>query len=151
MSWADFFALTQEVSYAYVQSLKGKSYQHHSPRRRHPMHVLKNGHSVIGVFVLLCLAIAFLGCATTSQMQALEEKTQQALETAEKALKDAQSAKAGVEDSARYSREAAAGARRAENAASRAEKAAIASEASADRAERMAKKSEDIFNRLTAK
>ncbi|MBW1678273.1 MAG: hypothetical protein JRF30_04605 [Deltaproteobacteria bacterium] len=37
-----------------------------------------------------------MGCATTSQIQALEEKTQQALKKAEEALKECQSAIARV-------------------------------------------------------
>lgn len=44
----------------------------------------------------LCLGVGLLGCATTSQIQALEEKTQQALKKAEEALKECQSAIARV-------------------------------------------------------
>ena len=122
------------------------------------MGVLKNGRSVMILFLLSCLGIALLGCATTSQIEALEEKNRLAMETAEKALKEAQSVQAAVKDSARYSSEAAAGTQRAEsaaskagNAAARAERAATAAEDSADRAEQMAKKSEHIFERMTGK
>jgi len=123
-----------------------------------PMNMLKSGRLAVVFFVVSYLGVSLLGCATTSQIQALEERTQQALEKAEQAVKEARSAKAAVEDSAEYSYEAAASARRADNAASRAEDAASRTEKaaesaawSADRAEKIAKKCEDIFRRIMSK
>ena len=72
------------------------------------MHAFKNGRLVMTFAVMLCLGVGLLGCATTSQIQVLEEKTQQALDNAEEALKECQNAKAAVEDSSRYSAEASA-------------------------------------------
>ena len=85
------------------------------------MKALKNKHLVMIILLLFFSGIIFLGCATTSQIQVLEEKTEQALEKAEHALKEAQSAKMAIEDSARYKDEAAASAWKAGNASVRAE------------------------------
>jgi len=134
--------------------------QHDSATRQGgvPMNMLKSGRLAAVFFVVSYFGVSLLGCATTSQIQALEERTQQALEKAEQAVKEARSAKAAVEDSAEYSYEAAASARRADNAASRAEDAASRAEKaaesavwSAERAEKMAKKCEDIFRRIMSK
>ena len=95
--------------------------------------------------------VSLLGCATTSQIQALEERTQRALDKAEQAGKEARGAKAAVENSAEYSYEAASSARRADSAASRAVNAASRAEKAAERAEKMAKKCEDIFRRMMSK
>ncbi len=43
------------------------------------MHVFKNGRLIMTFAVMLCLGVGLLGCATTSQIQVLEEKTQQAV------------------------------------------------------------------------
>ncbi len=85
------------------------------------MRAFKNCRLAMIFLVMVGLGIDLLECVTTSQIQALEEKAQQALEKAEKALKECQSAKAAVEDSSRYSAKAAA------------------------------KKCEDIFERITAR
>ena len=58
------------------------------------MRVLNNGRVVVIFSVLLFFGTGLVGCATTAQLKALEEKTQKAMETAEQALKEAQSAKA---------------------------------------------------------
>jgi hypothetical protein len=129
------------------------------------MRMFRNGRVVIGFSIALFFLINFLGCATSSRIQALEEKIQLNSEKVEQALKECQGAKEAVEDSSRYSAEAAANAQRAEAAASRAEtsalqakKAARAAESSAIRAEDSANKAEnstrkttDIYDRIIAK
>ena len=113
--------------------------------------------------VLFAAILGFLylwstGCATTSQIKALEEKTQQALNKAEEALKESQKARAAVQDSSEYRDEAASSAQKAETAADRAENymlrssdAARAAEISAHSAQEAARKCQDILDRLTAK
>jgi|LGVF01.1.fsa_nt_gb biopolymer transport protein ExbB/TolQ len=129
------------------------------------MRIFRNGRLVIGFSIALLFWINFFGCATSSRIQALEEKNQLTLDKVEEALKECQGAKAAVEDSSRYSAESAANAQRAEAAASRAEtsalqakKAARAAESSANRAEdsankaeNSAKKTADIYDRIIAK
>lgn len=119
------------------------------------MSVFKNRQLVMMLLVLLCLANGFWGCATSSQIQDLQEKNQQALE---KTMDECESTKATAKDSFRYSAEAAASAQSAESAASRAENAMLRAATaardayiSAQRAENMAKKCQDIFYRLTEK
>lgn len=60
------------------------------------MRAFKNCRLAMIFLVMVCLGIGLLECITTSQIQALEEKAQQALEKAEKALKECQSAKAAA-------------------------------------------------------
>ena len=129
------------------------------------MRIFRNGRLVIGFSIALLFWINFFGCATSSRIQAIEEKNQLTLDKVEEALKECQGAKAAVEDSSRYSAESAANAQRAEAAASRAEtsalqakKAARAAERSANRAEdsankaeNSAKKTADIYDRIIAK
>ena len=83
----------------------------------------ENGRFFSVFSLVFVLWVAFFGCATSSQIKVLEEKTQQALEKSQEALKECNNAKAVVEDSSRYSAEAAASAQRAEGAAERAENA----------------------------
>jgi hypothetical protein len=112
---------------------------------------LKHLHSTLIFSVLTCFLLALMGCATSSQIQALEAQTKQAMEKADKALMEAESAKAGVQDSARHSSEAEANAKRAEDAAFRAEKAARSAEASADRSEAAASKCEAALEKIMSK
>jgi hypothetical protein len=148
---------------------------HQAVERREQTGIFEKGRLVLALVTVLFCGIALLGCATTAQVKALEEKTQQALDTAEEALKEAQkataleqkaehaedaaikasreaqAATARVEDSAQYKDEAAASAQRAEDAALRAEKAAAAAEDFARKASEAAKKCEDIFQKIMAK
>lgn len=122
------------------------------------MNVFKNGLLAMMFVFMFFLGIGFFGCATTSQIKVLEEKTQRASDSADKALRECQSAKAAVEDSSKFSAEANVSAQRAEKAVLRCEKAAERAEEAATlatgyarRAEEMAKRCEDIFEQISAK
>jgi len=122
------------------------------------MNVFKNGRLAMTFVFMFFFGIGLFGCATTSQIKVLEEKTQQALDSADKALRECQSAKAAVEDSSTFSAEAHANAQRAEKAALRCEKAAERAEEAATlatgyarRAEEMAKMCEEIFEQISSK
>jgi len=56
------------------------------------MHAFKNCRFAMIFLVMVCLGIGLLVCVTTSQIQALEEKAQQALEKAEKEGQSAEAA-----------------------------------------------------------
>lgn len=79
---------------------------------------------MISAVMMVCLAAAFSGCATTKQLADVEAK-------ADRALQMAQESKAMVE--------------KADNAAVRAEQAADRAEQAASKAENIAAKMEDAF------
>ncbi|MGD9031710.1 MAG: hypothetical protein PVH02_03540 [Desulfobacteraceae bacterium] len=119
------------------------------------MCLFKYARFLIFFSVLFFAAIALLGCATSSQIQALQEETQRALAMAEKALNEAKAARKASEtccvESAKNAQKAENAASKAENAALRAKKAAKDADYSAHRAEAMNKMCEDIYEKITSK
>jgi hypothetical protein len=117
--------------------------------------LLKYDRLLIFFSVLFFSAIALLGCATSSQIQAFQEKTERALEMAEKALNEAEAARKTSEkccaESARNAQKAEDAASRAENAMLQAQEAAKDAGYSAHRAEAMNKMCEDIYEKITSK
>ena len=109
------------------------------------------------------------GCATTEQIQSLEQKVNQALSSADKAQADAEFARGEVtrcceesakntqivKDAAARADEAASraedAATKAEDAASKAQASARSAEQSATKAESMAGKTQDLYDRIMAK
>ncbi len=86
----------------------------------------------VAIALLVGYGVAFMGCATTDDLKAVEQKAQVVGDKADRALAEAQSAKAIATDAAKS---AAAAADRAEKAAGRAEAAARSAADSAARAE----------------
>jgi hypothetical protein len=119
------------------------------------MCLFKYDRLLIFFSVLFFSAIAPLGCATNSQIQAFQEKTERALEMAERALNEAKVARKTSEtcwvESAKNVQKAEDAASRAENAALQAKEAAKDAGYSAHRAEAMNKMCEDIYEKITSK
>ena len=95
------------------------------------------------------------GCATTSQVEELRMKVDQALQQSQHAAdmaKDIQTKCLNLKtDATEEYRATGAAADRAEKAAQRAENAAQSAMDSADKAEAAAKKTQDLYDRITAK
>ena len=109
-------------------------------------------YKAVAVLVCGCVALMVMGCATSSELMALKEQTEQALQRANLALKTSQETKGMVMDANEQSRAAvSAGASaqksadQAGDAATRAENAAGKAEAMANKAEAIANKTESIF------
>jgi Tfp pilus assembly protein PilX len=99
----------------------------------------------LGLVCCVLLAGVFLtGCATTSQMENLEQRIQQIEDTSNLALETAEAAEVDAEMATEYSMEA-------EENAELAEMAAQDAQQSADKAERMAEKCARIFDKVTTK
>lgn len=114
------------------------------------MMIVRNGGRLMFVLAMIvCFGVTLMGCATTGDLQAVEQKVQQASDKADKALGDAQAAKAAATDAASKANAAAQkamdSADKADKAAGRAEMAAKAAADSASKADAMAKKSESLF------
>ncbi|MFO7739230.1 MAG: hypothetical protein R6V46_12185 [Desulfatiglandaceae bacterium] len=118
----------------------------------HTLNLARGGMLFVGLTVLW---FAFSGCATTSQIQALEEKVVQAQEASKHAMREAEAAKAEAEkcctESTRNAERAEKAAMQARSEADRAEEAAIRARSEADRAQSFAEKSEKIFEKIMSK
>lgn len=102
-------------------------------------------HKWVGsIFCLVLLGFFLTGCATTSQLEDLEQRVQAVEETSNMAMEKAEGAEVDANMAEQYSMDAAENADRAESAAQDAER-------SATKAERMAEKCAQIFDKLTAK
>lgn len=106
---------------------------------------------------LLFMNVVFYGCATSSQVKALEARVDEALKKAEIARNEAAASKTEIE-TIRASSQATGEAEKAaisvymaKDEAERAERAAKASEAWARKAEEMAKQSEGYYLRIRKK
>ena len=111
------------------------------------------------------MALFYSGCATTSQIEALERKVDEAMERADKALAAAKSAQVAVDISAKHNAQVAVNANHAEFAAARSEAASVRAEDAASRAAAAEKSAQkfadaakeeaagcrDIIRRFTAK
>lgn len=73
--------------------------------------------------LLVSMALGLGGCATTSDLEAVQVQVQKAMEQSERALREAESAQLAAGEIAGHREAAKAAATRAENAADRAEKA----------------------------
>jgi hypothetical protein len=102
----------------------------------------------LGLVCLVCLGFFAMGCATHSDIRALDERVDGAEATAQRALDNAQQV---VDTSARHSAEAAESADSAEKAAVRAENAAASARNAAERAEEAAKRCETLYRRIMSK
>jgi hypothetical protein len=105
----------------------------------------KSGRLIIAVAILVGFGFALMGCATTEDLKAVEQKAQMVSDKADKAMSEAQAAKTAAANADASAKKAADSAAKAEAAASRAESAAKAAADSAAKAEAMAKKAESIF------
>ncbi|MFP4427898.1 MAG: Lpp/OprI family alanine-zipper lipoprotein [Desulfovermiculus sp.] len=108
------------------------------------MRLIKKHKWVGSIFYLVLLGFFLTGCATTSQLEDLEQRVQAVEETSNMAMEKAEGAEADESMVEQYSIDASQSADRAENAAEDAERAAT-------KAERMADKCAQIFDKLTAK
>ncbi len=106
------------------------------------MKVWKHGSLALVLAILLGFGAGLMGCATTEDLQRVDQKATEVGAKADKALSEAQGAKAAAADAAG---KAAASADRADKAAARAEAAAKSAADSAAKAEAMAKKCESLF------
>lgn len=107
-----------------------------------------------GWIMSACLLVALVivgslsGCATTSQIEELQMKTDQALQEAQHATDMAKSVESNCNEKLVDAEEEYKG---VQAAADRAEKAADRAEAAADRAEAAAAKVQEMYDRITAK
>ncbi len=93
------------------------------------------------VFCLLLLGFFLTGCATTSQLENLEQRLEQVEGTSNMALEKAEAAEMSADECSMD----------AEQSAQQAEAAAEEAEMSARKAERMADKCSMIFDKMTSK
>jgi murein lipoprotein len=111
--------------------------------------VRKQGSLVWVLAIVLGFGFALMGCATTEQLKAVDDKVTAAGAKADKALSESQAAKAQATDAAAKAgaaeKKATDAADQADKAAARAEKAAKDAEMSAAKAAEVAKKCEAIF------
>jgi len=119
---------------------------------------MKNSGNLIKIGSFLAAAILFLlsgGCATTSQLEELQMKADQALQEAQHATEMANNAETKCmnykTDATEEYRAVGAAADRAERAAQRAENAAKSAKEYADDAKASADKVQEMYDRMTAK
>ena len=102
----------------------------------------KRAYTTFVLAILVSVAIIAAGCASTTQVNAVQEQADQAMQRANDAMTEAQTANNMVIEK---NNEVMSAADRAETAAERAERAAARAEEAAARAEAMAEKAEKIF------
>ncbi len=103
------------------------------------------------VFCLVLLGLFLSGCATTQQLEALEQRVQDVEATSEQAIQKAQKSEVDMERAKQYSLNAEESANKAEQSAQQAADSAKQADDSAKKAERMADKTAKIFEKTTSK
>ncbi|MGQ9858049.1 MAG: hypothetical protein ACUVS3_05085 [Thermodesulfobacteriota bacterium] len=103
------------------------------------------GRFALAVAILVGFGVALMGCATTEDLKAVEQKAQMVSDKVDKAMSEAQAAKAAAANADASAKKAADSAAKAEAAASRAESAARAAADSAAKCDAMVKKAEAAF------
>jgi hypothetical protein len=124
--------------------MKNKLFCIHQPKGGMVMGIFKAGRLFCTV-VLIAFFVTLMGCASTGQLKAVDEKAQMALDKANAAMNAANNAQAAAEEARATSMQAA------EAAAMRAERAADAAEGAASRCEALARKCEQAFSKAMRK